>query len=190
MGGAGRAPHRQPTPCRYPPPPPAARASAALLARPAGPWSRSTSTARSPTSSPTPSRPARTPSAVPALAALAPAGASVAVVTGRPADVAVRYGGFAGVPGLDHLVVLGHYGAERWDAVHRHRPRPRPAPRASPPSAPNCPASWTRSAPGSGTWIEEKGRARRRPHPPRRGPPGRLRRRCAARSPSSPPATA
>ncbi|CAM5719020.1 trehalose-phosphatase [Streptomyces californicus] len=23
---------------------------------------------------------------------------------------------FAGVPGLEHLVVLGHYGAERWDA--------------------------------------------------------------------------
>ncbi|MFC7582330.1 trehalose-phosphatase [Schaalia naturae] len=54
---------------------------------------------------------------VPALARLAPRVASVAVVTGRPAGTAVRYGGFAGVPGLDHLVVLGHYGAERWDAA-------------------------------------------------------------------------
>jgi len=57
------------------------------------------------------------PDAVPALAALAPRIASVAVVTGRPAGVAVRHGGFAGVPGLEHLVVLGHYGAERWDAA-------------------------------------------------------------------------
>src|SRR5437763_1730111 len=57
------------------------------------------------------------PEAVPALAALAPKVASVAVVTGRPAGVAVRHGGFAGVPGLEHLVVLGHYGAERWNAV-------------------------------------------------------------------------
>ncbi|MYS15979.1 trehalose-phosphatase, partial [Streptomyces sp. SID4982] len=47
------------------------------------------------------------PGAVPALAALAPKVASVAVVTGRPAGVAVRNGGFAGVPGLEHLVVLG-----------------------------------------------------------------------------------
>ncbi|MYS25511.1 trehalose-phosphatase, partial [Streptomyces sp. SID7804] len=50
------------------------------------------------------------PDAVPVLAALAPKVASVAVVTGRPAEVAVRNGGFAGVAGLEHLVVLGHYG--------------------------------------------------------------------------------
>ena len=47
------------------------------------------------------------PEAVPVLAALAPKVAAVAVVTGRPAGVAVRYGGFAGVPGLEHLVVAG-----------------------------------------------------------------------------------
>lgn len=57
------------------------------------------------------------PGVVPVLARLAPRLGSVVVVTGRPAAVAVRYGGFAGVPGLEHLVVLGHYGAERWDAV-------------------------------------------------------------------------
>src|SRR3954470_1857980 len=56
------------------------------------------------------------PGAVPALVRLAPRLAAVAVVTGRPAGVAVRYGGFAGGPALHHLVVLGHYGAERWDA--------------------------------------------------------------------------
>ncbi|MGW7005004.1 trehalose-phosphatase [Streptomyces sp. NPDC054933] len=57
------------------------------------------------------------PRAVPVLSRLAPRVGSVVVITGRPAGVAVRYGGFAGVSGLDHLVVLGHYGAERWDAV-------------------------------------------------------------------------
>src|SRR4051812_49597563 len=57
------------------------------------------------------------PEAVPALAALAPKVASVAVVTGRPAGVAVRHGGFAGGPRLEPLLVLGHYRAQRWDAV-------------------------------------------------------------------------
>ncbi len=96
--------------------------------------------------------------AVPALAALAPRVASVAVVTGRPAGVAVRYGGFAGVPGLEHLVVLGHYGAERWDAVSGtvHAPEPHPgvaAVRAELPGFLDALGVW------HGTWIEEKGRA-------------------------------
>jgi trehalose 6-phosphate phosphatase len=56
------------------------------------------------------------PGAVPALSRLAPRIGSVAVITGRPAALAVRYGGFAGVPGLERLVVLGQYGVERWDA--------------------------------------------------------------------------
>ncbi|MDI2131212.1 trehalose-phosphatase [Yinghuangia seranimata] len=55
--------------------------------------------------------------AVVALSRLAPHLAAVVVVTGRPAAVAVAYGRFAGVPGLDRLTVLGHYGLERWDAV-------------------------------------------------------------------------
>ncbi|MGP4046421.1 trehalose-phosphatase [Streptomyces sp. 2A115] len=98
------------------------------------------------------------PDAVPALAALAPKVASVAVVTGRPAGVAVRYGGFAGVPGLEHLVVLGHYGAERWDAVTGtvHAPAPHPgvaAARAELPGFLDEIGAW------QGTWIEEKGRA-------------------------------
>lgn len=98
------------------------------------------------------------PGAVPALAELAPKVASVAVITGRPADVAVRHGGFAGVPGLDHLVVLGHYGAERWDAVSGtvHAPAPHPgvaAARAELPGLLERVDSWR------GTWIEEKGRA-------------------------------
>ncbi|MFD7625769.1 trehalose-phosphatase [Streptomyces sp. NPDC059851] len=98
------------------------------------------------------------PAAVPALAALAPEVASVAVITGRPAGVAVRLGGFAGVPGLEHLVVLGHYGAERWDAVTGivHAPAEHPgvaAVRAELPGFLDSIGAW------QGTWIEEKGRA-------------------------------
>lgn len=98
------------------------------------------------------------PGAVAALSALAPEVGSVAVVTGRPAGVAVRYGGFAGVPGLEHLVVLGHYGAERWDAVSGivHAPAEHPgvaAVRAELPGFLDAIGAWR------GTWIEEKGRA-------------------------------
>ena len=57
------------------------------------------------------------PGAVPALARLAPRLGRVADVTGRPAATAVSHGGFAGVPGLEGLDVLGHYGLERWEAA-------------------------------------------------------------------------
>ncbi|MET9885100.1 trehalose-phosphatase [Streptomyces sp. NPDC006430] len=98
------------------------------------------------------------PAAVGALAALAPQVASIAVITGRPAGVAVRYGGFAGVPGLEHLVVLGHYGAERWDAVSGIVTAPAEHPgvaavRAELPGFLDSIGAWR------GTWIEEKGRA-------------------------------
>lgn len=96
------------------------------------------------------------PGAVPALARLAPHLAAIVVVTGRPAGVAVRYGGFAGVPGLDHLVVLGHYGAERWDAHtgEVHTPGSHPgvtAVRAELPGFLDRIGAWR------GTWIEDKG---------------------------------
>ncbi|GGP80035.1 trehalose-phosphatase [Streptomyces sindenensis] len=98
------------------------------------------------------------PGTVDALAALAPKVAAIAVITGRPAGVAVRYGGFAGVPGLEHLVVLGHYGAERWDAVTGTVRAPAPHPgvaavRAELPGVLHDVGAW------NGTWIEEKGQA-------------------------------
>ena len=46
-----------------------------------------------------------------ALSRLAALAGTVAIITGRPAADAVALGGLAAVPGL---VVLGHYGAERW----------------------------------------------------------------------------
>ncbi|MFB8176260.1 trehalose-phosphatase [Streptomyces sp. NPDC055966] len=98
------------------------------------------------------------PDAVPALARLAPKVASIAVITGRPAGVAVRYGGFAGVPGLDHLTVLGHYGAERWDAVTGTVTAPAPHPGVAAVRA-ELPGVLDRAGAWPGTWIEEKGRA-------------------------------
>jgi trehalose 6-phosphate phosphatase len=55
-------------------------------------------------------------SAVTALGRLGAQVGHVVVITGRPVVTAVRLGGFRGVAGLDHLVVLGQYGVERWDA--------------------------------------------------------------------------
>ncbi|MFE1247086.1 trehalose-phosphatase [Streptomyces sp. NPDC058735] len=105
------------------------------------------------------------PEAVGALAALAPKVAAVAVITGRPAEVAVRNGGFADVPGLEHLVVLGHYGAERWDARSGEVSAPEPHPGVE-----AVRAELPGLLEGTGTWVEEKGRAvavhtRRAPDP-------------------------
>ncbi|MFJ8858662.1 trehalose-phosphatase [Streptomyces sp. NPDC102451] len=98
------------------------------------------------------------PDVLPALSALAPQVAAVAVITGRPADTAVRYGGFAGAAGLDHLVVLGHYGAERWDAATAtvHAPAPDPGVEGA---LAELPAVLAGTGVGEGAWIEEKGRA-------------------------------
>jgi trehalose 6-phosphate phosphatase len=41
---------------------------------------------------------------------------SVAVISGRPAQVLLEYGQFSREPGLSELVVFGAYGRERWDA--------------------------------------------------------------------------
>ncbi|MFJ8107481.1 trehalose-phosphatase [Streptomyces sp. NPDC096132] len=97
------------------------------------------------------------PDALPALTALAPKVAAVAVITGRPAEVAVRNGGFAGAEGLEHLAVLGHYGAERWEARTGKITAPAPHPgvaavRAELPDVLDKAAGrWP------GVWVEEKG---------------------------------
>ena len=56
------------------------------------------------------------PGAVQALGRLGSLVGTIVVITGRPAATAVRLGGFARVPGLESMVVLGQYGVERWDA--------------------------------------------------------------------------
>ncbi|MQY13059.1 hypothetical protein SRB5_31990 [Streptomyces sp. RB5] len=96
------------------------------------------------------------PAAVAALGALGPSVGSLAVITGRPASVAVRYGGFAGAPGLERLVVLGHYGAERWDAATGLVSAPEPPPGVAAARA-ELPGVLDRAGAWHGTWIEDKG---------------------------------
>lgn len=60
--------------------------------------------------------------------------------------------------GLDHLVVLGHYGTERWDAVSGTVRTPAPHPGVAAVRA-ELPGVLDRFGTWHGTWIEEKGRA-------------------------------
>lgn len=48
----------------------------------------------------------------------------IAIITGRPIDQARALGGFDGASGLEHLVICGQYGAERWDAATGEVSRP------------------------------------------------------------------
>lgn len=98
------------------------------------------------------------PEVVPTLARLAPALRAVAVVTGRPAETAVRYGGFADVPGLERLTVLGAYGAERWDAHTGRFHVPPPHPGIDVVRA-ELPDLLDRLKVPEGTWTEDKGYA-------------------------------
>jgi trehalose 6-phosphate phosphatase len=54
--------------------------------------------------------------ALDALARLSASVRQVALLTGRPALVVTELSGVNGYPGLDHLLVLGLYGLERFDA--------------------------------------------------------------------------
>ncbi len=64
-----------------------------------------------------PSRSRAAHGALDALARLARSVGQVAIVTGRPALVATELSGVTGHAGLGQLVVLGHYGLERWEAA-------------------------------------------------------------------------
>ncbi|WP_084699637.1 trehalose-phosphatase [Streptacidiphilus anmyonensis] len=98
------------------------------------------------------------PGVVPALQQLAPLLDAVVVVTGRPAGLAVEYGGFAGAPGLEHLTILGHYGAERWDAQTGEVRAPADHPGVAALRA-ELPRELKRVGAPDGAWIEDKGRA-------------------------------
>ncbi|MGH3310872.1 MAG: trehalose-phosphatase [Streptomyces sp.] len=98
------------------------------------------------------------PGAVPALSRLAPLLRAVAVVTGRPAEAAVRYSGLDGVEGLHHLTVLGAYGVERWDAATGSLRAAAPPPGVAA-VRDELPALLAELAAPPGTWTEDKGRA-------------------------------
>ncbi|MGA5818247.1 trehalose-phosphatase [Kitasatospora sp. NPDC094028] len=93
------------------------------------------------------------PGVLEALRGLASAVGAVAVVTGRPAGLAVEYGGLAGVPGV---VVLGHYGAERWEDGELSAPPVHPGVARARAALPDVLAAV--GAP-EGTWVEDKGRS-------------------------------
>lgn len=59
------------------------------------------------------------PGAVEALAGLASQVGQLAIITGRPAEAVVELAGLGTAAGLEHLVVLGQYGLERWDSATR-----------------------------------------------------------------------
>ena len=76
---------------------------------------------------------------------------TLAVITGRPAAVAVELGGFADVPGL---IVLGHYGWERWHDGTLSSP---PAPPGVAAARAQLPRVLAAAGAPQGTWTEEKG---------------------------------
>lgn len=91
------------------------------------------------------------PAAAPTLRRLARVVGTLAIITGRPAAVAVRLSGFSDIPGL---IVLGHYGWERWQDGVLTSPPPPPGVAAARAELPRVLAG----AP-EGTWTEDKGNA-------------------------------
>lgn len=87
------------------------------------------------------------------LARLAGCGVRIAVVTGRPAATAVDYGGLGDVPGL---VVLGHYGLERWEGGRVQTPADAAGVAVARRRLPDLLAQL--GAP-EGTYVEDKGLA-------------------------------
>ncbi|WP_327679816.1 trehalose-phosphatase [Kitasatospora sp. NBC_00458] len=100
-----------------------------------------------------PSRARAHPGVVDALRGVVPHVGAVVVVTGRPAGLAVEYGGLAAVGGV---VVLGHYGAERWEDGELSAPPVHPGVGAARTALPDVLAAA--GAP-DGTWVEDKGRS-------------------------------
>ncbi|WP_406200331.1 trehalose-phosphatase [Kitasatospora sp. NBC_01560] len=100
-----------------------------------------------------PSRARAHPGVVGALRRLAPRVGAIVVVTGRPAGLAVEYGGFAGVDGL---VVLGHYGAERWESGAVTAPPVHPGVAGA---RAGVDAVLAAAGAPEGTWVEDKGRS-------------------------------
>ncbi len=93
------------------------------------------------------------PRVVPALAALARLVGAVVVVTGRPADVAVSHGGLGDIDGI---VVLGHYGRDRWEGGRHTAPEPPAGVRRV---RAELPSLLERAGAPAGTWVEDKGHA-------------------------------
>jgi trehalose 6-phosphate phosphatase len=90
------------------------------------------------------------PAATAAVRALAPLVGTIAIITGRPAEAAVEYGSLGQVPGI---VVLGHYGRQRWRDGVLTSPPPPPGLAIARERLPGVLAAAV--APGE-VWIEDK----------------------------------
>jgi trehalose 6-phosphate phosphatase len=93
------------------------------------------------------------PGVLPALRRLADRAGTLAVVTGRPALVAVELGGLAGIPGL---IVIGHHGWERWEGGQLTSPTPPPEIALA---RARLPGALAAAGAPDGTWVEDKGHA-------------------------------
>jgi trehalose 6-phosphate phosphatase len=93
------------------------------------------------------------PAAIPAMRALARLAGTLAVITGRPAQEAVKVGGLDQIPGL---IVLGNYGRQRWEAGRLTAP---PAPPGVALAREELPAVLAAAGAPEGTWSEDKGDA-------------------------------
>src|SRR5215510_8495644 len=93
------------------------------------------------------------PQAVTALRELTPLVGTMAVLTGRPALTAVEYASLDQVPGV---IVLGHYGRERWQDGKLESP---PPPEGLAVARQRLPAILAGAGAAQGTWTEDKGEA-------------------------------
>jgi len=93
------------------------------------------------------------PGAVTGLRGLAGLVGTLAVITGRPAAEAVELGGFDGISGL---IVLGHYGLERWEEGELTAP---PVPPGVEAARGRLPGVLADAGAAEGVWVEDKGSA-------------------------------
>jgi trehalose 6-phosphate phosphatase len=99
---------------------------------------------------PVPTEAVPAPGALDALQRLAARVGTLAVVTGRPAAVAVELGGLDAVPGL---IVEGQYGAERWEAGELTTP---PDPPEVAAARAVLPAALAAAGADPAVWVEDK----------------------------------
>jgi trehalose 6-phosphate phosphatase len=103
---------------------------------------------------PDPTQARALPTAARTLQRLAGRIGTVAIITGRPAAIAVEYAGLDRLPPVAGLVVLGHYGLERWDAATATVRAPPEYPGLRPARV----AVDELDLP-AGVWVEDKGRS-------------------------------
>jgi trehalose 6-phosphate phosphatase len=94
-----------------------------------------------------------TPDATRSLTRLAGRAGTVAIITGRPAADAASFAGVSSVPGV---IVLGHYGMQRFERGTVSSPPPPPGLSVA---RAELPAVLSAAGADPGTWIEDKGDA-------------------------------